>query len=400
MEELKSLIYDRCRAHYEDIVAIRRDIHAHPELGFDVQRTAGVVAEELERFGIKTTRGVGRTGIVGDIEVPGANKRIALRADMDALPMEELGEVSYRSRIRGMAHMCGHDVHTATLIGAARVIQEIKDQLKANVRLVFQPSEEKPPGGALAMIEDGVLEDVDEIYGLHVWAVLEKGQFGICPGAFLGQADHFEIEITGKGGHAAMPSFAVDPIVVGSQFLTLLQSLVARNVDPLESAVVTVTQFHAGTTDNVIPPCVSMMGTVRTLKDEIQSVVRERLERLLAGVTSGQSATYTLRYEEGYPVTFNHEPCVKRALALARTLVGEEQVIFPEAPAMGSEDFGYFSREIPSCFLNLGCSNKAKGIMAMCHDPRFDVDEECMVYGMALEVLLALTFHRNPGNIY
>ncbi|MBW1723440.1 MAG: amidohydrolase [Deltaproteobacteria bacterium] len=399
MKELISSVFERCRNHFPDIVEIRRDLHMHPELGFEVQRTAGVVADELERIGLKVTRGVGKTGVVGDIDVPGAERRIALRADMDALAMEELGEIPYRSRIKGRAHMCGHDVHTAILLGAGRVLSEMKDRLKVSVRLVFQPSEESPPGGALAMVEDGVLEGVDEIFGLHVWPGLEAGHFGISPGAFLSQADRFRISIVGKGGHAAQPSFAIDPIVLGAQFVTLLQSVVSRNVDPLESAVVTVTRFHGGTADNIIPPEVTMTGTVRTLKSEVQTLVREKIQALLDGLTSTQGASHVFSYEEGYPVTFNNEQSVKRALSATRSLVGEDQVLFPQPPMMGSEDFGYFSREIPGCFINLGCANEKKGITARCHNPMFDVDEECMVYGMALEVLLALQFHLDPNDL-
>ena len=393
MKELLSRILERCNAHFDDITAIRRDIHMYPEVGFEVNRTADVVAAEMDRLGLKATRGVGRTGVVGNIEISGAGKRIALRADMDALPIQELSDAPYRSKVEGKAHMCGHDVHTATLLGTARVLVELKDLLQTNVRLIFQPSEENWPGGAQAMIEDGVLDGVDEIYGLHAWPVFEVGQFGICPGAYLGQADHFEIEITGVGGHAAMPSFAIDPLVLGAQFVTALQSIVSRNVDPLESAVVSVTQFNAGTTGNVIPPTVKMAGTVRTLDKNVQKTIRGRMEELLSGLISGQGATYNFLYGEGYPVTFNHEPCVERALSVARAVVGEDQVIFPQAPIMGAEDFGYYSRKIPACFFNLGCGNRTKGITRMLHDPRFDVDESCMIYGMAMEALLALSFH-------
>lgn len=394
MEELRQRILRRCEAHFDDIVAVRRDIHMHPELGLDVQRTADIAAGELERLGINIQRGIGKTGVVGDIEVPGAERRIALRADMDALPMQELSGHPYRSRIEGRGHMCGHDVHTAMLIGAARILVDLREELAAHVRLVFQPSEEKWPGGAPGMIRDGVLEGVDEMYALHVWPVFETGQFGICPGAYLGQADHFEIEINGVGGHAAMPSFAIDPIVTAAQFVTTLQSIVSRNVDPLESAVVSVTQFHAGTADNVIPPDATLVGTVRTLKREVQRTVRDRMERLISGLTSGQGATCSFYYGEGYPVTINHDACVERALSVARALAGHDQVIFPQPPTLGSEDFGYYSQKIPSCFINLGCGNRAKGITGMVHDPRFDVDETCMVHGMALEALLALTFHQ------
>jgi amidohydrolase len=392
LKTLKTGIFERCQTHFDDIVAIRRDIHMYPEIGFEERRTADIAAGELEKLGIKTRRQVGKTGVVGDIQTPGAERRIALRADMDALPIQELGDAPYKSRIDGKAHMCGHDVHTATLIGAARVIHDLKGRLKANVRFIFQPSEEMDPGGAPAMIEDGALEGVDEIYGLHAWPLLEAGQFGICPGAAFGQSDHFEIEITGRGGHAALPHLAVDPILIGSQFVTNLQSIVSRNVDPLESAVVSITRFLGGTTDNVIPPAVKIIGTVRTLNKEIQVGIRERMEGMLSGMAAAHGARYRFSYHEGYPVTYNHEPCAARALSLAGTLVGEEQVTFPQKAVLGAEDFSYYSEKIPACFINLGSGNRERGITRMCHDPRFDVDEQCMIYGMALHAALALTF--------
>jgi len=395
MKTLVSNIFDSCQSHFDEIVAVRRDIHMHPELEFDVHRTAGIVAEALEGLGVKVRTGVGKTGVVGDIEISGATKRIALRADMDALPMQELGNPSYKSKVDGKAHMCGHDAHTAMLIGAARVISQFKDELKANVRFIFQPSEEKFPGGAPAMMEDGVLDGVDEIYGLHVWPLLEAGQFAICPGPALGQPDVFEVEIKGKGGHAAFPHLAIDPILIGSQFVTALQSIVARNVDPLESAVISVTQFHGGTTDNVIPPSVKLTGTVRTLKKDIQVSVREKIENVLSGMTSAHGASYNFSYQEGYPVTYNHESCATNAFSIMKMLVDEGNISYPYPPLLGGEDFGYYSQKIPACFIFLGAGNKEKGIVNMCHDPRFDVDEKCMIYGMAMHVSLALSFARD-----
>jgi amidohydrolase len=388
-------IYELCQSHFDDIVAIRRDIHQYPEIEFDVHRTAAIAAKELEKLGATVKTGIGKTGVVGDIEIPGATKRIALRADMDALPMQELGNPSYKSKIDGKAHMCGHDVHTAMLIGAARVLTQLKDELKTNVRFIFQPSEEKHPGGAPAMMADGALDSVDEIYGMHVWPLIEAGQFAICPGPAFAQSDSFEIEIHGKGGHAAFPHLTIDPVMMGSQFVTLVQSVVGRNIDPLDSAVISVTQFHGGSAHNVIPPSVRLAGTVRTLKKEVQAQVRERLETLLSGITAAHGGTYDFFYQEGYPVTYNHQPCADNALAIAKTLVDEKSVHSPYPPVLGGEDFGYYSQEIPACFIFLGAGNREKGIVNMCHDPRFDVDEQCIIYGMAMHVSLALNFPRN-----
>lgn len=397
---MKDLIFEQCHHHFNDIVAIRRDIHQHPEIGFDVERTAGIAAEALDALGIPVKTGIGRTGVVGDMEVPGASKRIALRADMDALPIQELTDVPYKSRIDGKAHLCGHDAHTAMLIGVARILSHLRSSLKTHVRFVFQPSEEVFPGGAEAMIADGVLEDVDEIYGIHVFPIYAVGEYATCVGPMLAQSDTFRITLTGRGGHAAFPHLTVDPIVIGAQYVTAVQSIVARNVDPLDSAVVSVTQLHGGDANlqnglagaalNVIPPEVLIGGTVRTLQKTVQTRVREQLERLIAGLANANNATYTFDYQEGCPVTYNHEPCVTNVVSQARELVGERNLIFPVLPILGGEDFGCYSQEIPACFVMVGAGNKEKGIVNMCHHPQFDIDETCMIYGMALLTRLAI----------
>ena len=395
---MKNVIFEECHRHFDDIVTIRRDIHQYPELGFDVHRTAGIAADALRALDIPVRTGIGRTGVVGDLEVPGASKRVALRADMDALPIQELTEVPYKSKIDGKAHLCGHDAHTAMLIGAARILSQLRDDLKMHVRFIFQPSEEALPGGAPAMIADGALEDVDEIYGLHVFPLYAVGEYATCVGPMLAQSDTFRITLTGRGGHAAFPHLTVDPIVIGAQFVTAAQSIVARNVNPLDSAVVSVTQLHGGDADlknglagaalNVIPPQVLIGGTVRTLQASVQKRVRGQLESLLAGLANAHDATYTFTYHEGYPVTFNHEPCVNTAVSTARALVGDDNLIFPVPPVLGGEDFGYYSQKIPACFVMVGAGNAEKGIVNMCHHPQFDIDENCMIYGMALLVSL------------
>ena len=397
---MKNLIFEQCHHHFNDIVAIRRDIHQHPEIGFDVERTAGIAADALKALGIPVKTGIGRTGIVGDLEVPGASRRIALRADMDALPIQELTDVPYKSKIDGKAHLCGHDAHTAMLIGTARILSDFRSRLKTHIRFVFQPSEEVFPGGAEAMIADGVLEDVDEIYGIHVFPLYAVGEYATCVGPMLAQSDTFRITLTGRGGHAAFPHLTVDPIVIGAQFVTAVQSIVARNVNPLDSAVISVTQLHGGDANlqnglagaalNVIPPKVLIGGTVRTLQKTVQTRIREQLERLIAGLADANNATYTFDYQEGCPVTYNHEPCVTVATSMARELVGADKLIFPVPPILGGEDFGCYSQEIPACFVMVGAGNEEKGIVNMCHHPQFDIDETCMIYGMALLTSLAM----------
>lgn len=391
---MKDIIFEQCHQHYNDIVAIRRDIHQHPELRFDVERTAGIAADALNTLGISVKTGIGKTGVVGDLEVSGATKRIALRADMDALPIQEQTDVPYKSKIDGKAHLCGHDAHTAMLIGTARILSHLKSSLKVNIRFIFQPCEEAFPGGAPAMIEDGVLDDVDEIYGIHVFPLYSVGQYATCTGPMLAQSDTFEITITGRGGHAAFPHLTVDPIVVGTQFVNAAQSIVSRNVDPLDSAVVSITQFHGGDAKNVIPPSVTLGGTVRTLDKDVQKRVRTQLENLIAGIANAHEATYTFDYQEGCPVTYNHEPCVDTVVSSAETLVGKENVLFPIPPILGGEDFACYSQKIPACFVMVGAGNEQKGIVNMCHHPQFDIDETSMIYGMALTTSIGLMGNR------
>ena len=385
-----SKILDYCESLFEDIVALRRDLHMHPELGFEVNRTADVVAKELEQIGIKTTKHVGISGVTGDIEMPNVERRIALRADMDALPIQEKKESPYKSKYNGKAHMCGHDVHTAMLIGAAKVINRFRNELPVSVRFIFQPNEENLANGALSMIEDGVLEDVDEVYALHVWPLIEAGQFAICSGSALSQGDSFNIEIIGKGGHGAHPNLTIDPILIACQFVTSLQSIVARNIDPLEAAVISVTQINAGTTFNIIPSKISISGTVRTLKKEIQGTIRERMQEILVGCTSSHGADYNFSYREGVPVTHNHKQCVENALSVAKSLTSESNIFSPFPPLLASEDFGYYSQKIPACYIFLGAGNKKRRIINACHDPEFDVDEKCIKFGMAMLASLIL----------
>ena len=387
---MKNLIFEQCHHHFNDIVAIRRDIHQHPELEFDVERTAGIAADALDALGMEVKTGIGRTGVIGDLEVSGATKRIALRADMDALPIQEQTDVPYKSKIDGKAHLCGHDAHTAMLIGTARILSYFKSSLKANIRFIFQPCEEAFPGGAPAMIADGALEDVDEIYGIHVFPLYPVGQYATCPGPMLAQSDTFEITITGRGGHAAFPHLTVDPIIVGTQFVNAAQSVVSRNVNPLDSAVVSITQFHGGDAKNVIPASITLGGTVRTLDKTVQTSVRTQLENLLAGIANAHDATYTFDYQKGCPVTYNHEPCVDVVLSSAQMLVGNDNVIYPISPILGGEDFACYSQKVPACFVMVGAGNEQEGIVNMCHHPQFDIDETCMIYGMALTVSLGL----------
>ena len=290
---------------FQHVLEIRRDLHQHPETGFDVERTAALAAHEMRQLGIEVRTQVGRTGVIGDLNVPGSPERIALRADMDALPMQEASDTPYKSTVDGKAHMCGHDAHTAMLIGAAHILSKCKGSLKKSVRFIFQPSEEQTPGGALGMIQDGCLEGVTAIYGLHVWPWLDVGTIGICPGPMMAQSDVFDIQIRGQGGHAAAPHHTINPIYVGSQLVTLIQSLTSRRVDPQHSAVVSVTRFQGGSAYNVIPEEATLSGTVRTYSPEVHQAIKSELLRVVEQGASCLGAEAALTYHEGYPPLIN-----------------------------------------------------------------------------------------------
>jgi amidohydrolase len=384
-------ILSLAREIHEEMIGLRRDFHMHPEIGFDVHRTAGIVAEKLNQYGLTVRTGVGKTGVIGDLIVPNSARTIALRADMDALPMEELNDVPYKSRTPMRAHMCGHDAHTSMLIGAAKILSAMKPKLHASVRFIFQPSEEALPGGAKPMVQEGALEGVDEIYALHVMPTIQTGCYGICMGYAMAQPDSFEITITGCGGHAALPHKAVDPVVIAAQIILSLQTIVARQINPLDAAVLTVTQVHAGNTFNVIPETCTLSGTVRTYEKETQAFIKQKIDDIVQGVAGMHGAKGVLNYVEGYPSTYNHKEQAIKAKDVGISLAGEKSVDFPAQKMMYGEDFGYFTQQIKGCYILLGCRNEAKGITEMVHNPRFDIDEECLVYGAAMHIGLAMT---------
>lgn len=388
---MRQKIWDLCEKYYQDIVKIRREIHMYPELEFDLPRTAGVIVKELEKLPLQIRTNIAQHGIVADLEVKNAQRRVALRADMDALPIQEMNDVAYKSTIDGKAHMCGHDAHSAMLIGAARILCDMHENLPCSVRFIFQPCEEKYPGGASRMIAEGAIEGVDEIYGLHVWPIAEVGTMAITPGAFMGQPDDFTIEIIGTGSHAATPHYSIDPIVIACQYVTMLQSIVARNLNPFDAAVISVTQINSGSAFNIIPTSAVIKGTVRTLDAKVQQTICAQMEKMLRGITDSHGATYQFDYQEGYPVTYNHEQCVTKALRAAENAITAENIHYPYTSFLGGEDFAYYTQKIPGCFVALGSGNTEKNVGKKAwHHPEFDIDEDCMKYGMALHVNLVL----------
>ncbi len=362
-----------------DAKAWRRDIHQNPETLYDVQRTAGLVAEKLRSFGCdEVATGVGRSGVVGVIRGRrGPGRAVGLRADMDALPITEQTNLPYRSQTAGKMHACGHDGHTAMLLGAARALCETRDFAGSAV-VVFQPAEEGG-AGARAMINDGLMTrfGIDEVYGLHNLPGIPVGRFALRDGPIMAAADRFEIEIEGRGGHAAMPHLAVDPVLVGSHIVTLAQTIVARNVDPLETCVVSVTVFQAGSAQNAIPQTAKLAGTTRTLTAAMRDFAEARLKTIAESVAAAHGATVSFRYSRGYPVTRNHTAQTRRAEAAAIATVGPDSVDATIQPVMGAEDFSYMLEARPGAFAFIG-----NGDSAGLHHPGYDFNDDAIPHGI------------------
>jgi amidohydrolase len=383
-------IVNRIADLHDDITAWRRDLHAHPELQYDVHRTAATVAEKLKSFGCdEVVTGIGRTGVVGVIRGnrPAAGpKAIGLRADMDALPIEEGTGLPYRSTVPGKMHACGHDGHTAMLLGAARYLAETRN-FAGNAVVIFQPAEEGGAGGK-AMIQDGLMDRfaIGEVYGMHNYPGLPVGQFAIRPGPIMASADHVSIDIEGVGGHAARPHLTVDSVMVGAQIVNQLQTIVSRNVDPLQSAVISICTFHAGNADNVIPQTARLQGTARSLTPEVRDLLEQRLREVVEGVARLHGAKASLRYRRGYPVLRNHERETGFAAAVAGQVVGGDKVDAAAAPVMGAEDFSFMLEARPGAFIFVG-----NGDSAGLHHPAYDFNDDVIPIGTSYWVKLVET---------
>ena len=381
-------IVNRIADLHQDITGWRRDFHAHPELQFDVHRTAGAVAELLKSFGCdEVVPGIGRTGVVGVIRgrKPG-KKVVGLRADMDALPLEEETGLPYASTVRGKMHACGHDGHTAMLLGAAKYLAETRNFAGTAV-VIFQPAEEGG-GGGLAMVKDGLMSRfaIEEVYGMHNYPGLPLGEFAIRAGSMMAAADHIEIAIEGKGGHAARPHLAIDTVLVGAQVINQLQSIVSRNVDPLESGVVSICMFQAGHTDNVIPQHARLRGTARSLKPQVRDLLQQRVGEVAEGTARLYGASAKVSYHRGYPVLANHERQTSFAASVAREIVGDTKVNIDVAPVMGAEDFAYMLEERPGAFIFVG-----NGDSAGLHHPAYNFNDDVIPVGTSYWVRLTET---------
>ena len=378
------------------VVADRRDFHEHPELAHQEVRTAGVVADRLRAIGLDDIRtGIASTGVTGLIRGtagPGG-KTVLLRADMDALPIHELNEVEYRSRTDGVMHACGHDAHTAMLLAVTRLLMERRGEFAGTVKVLFQPAEEVPPGGAKPMIDAGVLEDphVDAAFGMHIAQSDPVGTLSVRPGPYMAAADRFRVVIHGKGGHGAHPHDTIDPVLIGAQIVTALQSLVAREVDPIESGVVTVAAFLAGEAFNVIPETAELRGTVRTFTPANRDLLQERVGALVTGIAAAMRAEATVEYARGYPATVNDPELTELVRRACEATVGPDKVL-TGAPMMGAEDFSYFLEAVPGSFFFVGSKNPERGLVWGHHHPRFDLDEAALAVGIEAMVRVALDY--------
>ena len=374
------------RLFHDELTAIRRDLHANPELGFQEVRTSGIVAGALEALGIEVHRHVGKTGVVGVIhgKTNTSGRMIGLRADMDALPIIEDSSAEYCSTKNGLMHACGHDGHTTVLLGAAKYLAQTR-QFDGTAVLIFQPAEEGL-GGATAMLEDGLFErfPCDEIYAMHNWPALPAGVIGINPGPMMAASDRFEIVIHGRGGHGAHPYLAIDPIVIAAQLITSLQTVVSRNVHPAESAVISFGAVQAGNpaAASVIPSQVRLVGTVRTFKEEVQQLVEQRMRELIKSVPEGFGATAEFTYKRGYPATINSVAQTNFLIDVATELFGPEKVIGNLTPSMGSEDFACMLKVKPGAYFRLGQGGAEEG--RFLHNPKFDFNDAVIPTGSAM----------------
>jgi amidohydrolase len=381
----------------DETVRLRRELHMQPELGFQEFNTSRVVAERLQALGIEVETGVAGTGVVGLLRGARPGRTVMLRADMDALPIEEENDVPYRSRVAGAMHACGHDGHTAGLLAVARLLGERRDEIAGTVKFCFQPCEESPPGGARPMIEAGVLDapPVDAVFGLHLWQYLPVGMIGVAAGPVTANSDRFMITVQGRGGHAAMPHLAVDAVVVASQIVAAIQTVVARNVAPLQAAVVTIGQIAGGTAFNVIADSAVLKGTIRTFDPALRELVPARVEAIARGVAEALGATIAWEYLQGYPATVNDPAMTALVREAAGEIVGPDAIVALD-PSLVGEDFAYYLRERPGCFWFVGTRNDERGLVYGHHHPRFDIDEAALPVAIESLAAVALRYLAQP----
>lgn len=387
-------VFSELDAIFPETVSLRRFFHQYPELSFQEEKTPAKISEYLNDLGVKTRTMVGGRGVVGIIQGEQPGKTVAIRADFDALPIQDEKQVPYRSKVPGVMHACGHDAHTALLLSVAKAFQTYRGHIKGNIVLIHQFAEEVPPGGALPMIKDGCLDGVDAIFGTHLWTPIPVGKIAIRKGPIMAAADNFTAVIKGKGGHGGQPHETIDPILIAANYLQLLQQIPSRSINPVESAVISVGSFHAGETFNVIPDQAVIKGTVRTFKPEIQNLIIEQMETLLRTLCLAKKADYEFRYEKGYPPVVNHSKETELAAACAKKVVGIENV-FETDPLMVGEDFSYYLQKVPGTFFLTGAGNPEKLASFPHHHAKFDIDERAMLYAAKVLAAAAIQYLQN-----
>lgn len=387
MAALKQRIREKTDEYFEYMVEVRRHLHRNPEISFEEYDTTQYILEELKRKGIETRQPL-ETGCIGIIEGELPGKVIALRADIDALPMSEEGEAKkgFLSERAGAAHCCGHDFHTANLLGAAQVLMDLKEEIRGKVVLIFQPAEEKLPGGAGLVCKSGILGElgVEEIYGLHTNPDFSPGEIALKSGALMACTAEFDLVVTGRGGHAAAPHTTVDPIVTAAHVVQQLQTIVSRSVDPVEPSVITVGRIEGGTAYNIIPGEVKMFGTVRALSPQVAGFIKQKMEDVLKGVTSAAGAGYQFEFREGYPAVVNDKLCTRRILDSAEKLITHDSIKILKKPIMAAEDFAFYQQKFPGAFFFLGSGSGRADSRWSWHHPRYNVDEEAFRTGASL----------------
>ncbi|WP_202081522.1 M20 family metallopeptidase [Caldalkalibacillus salinus] len=384
-------LFERLEDIYPELVQFRRDLHMYPELSFHEEQTPKKIADYLTDLGLDVKTGVGGHGVVGVLKGNKPGKTVALRADFDALSIQDEKDVDYKSKVPGVMHACGHDIHTAGLLGVAKVLSEVKDQLEGTVIFIHQFAEELAPGGAKPMIEDGCLDGVDVIFGAHVWATEPYGTVCFNEGDMMAASDAFEIEVQGKGGHGAMPHMTKDALVVASQLVLNLQPIVSRHVDPLKPAVVTVGSFQSGEGYNVIANTARLKGTVRTFDEDVRDQVEQAIGEIAEATCQLAGAKYHYNYRRGYPTLWNHPHETQKIETLAQSVVGQENVKRMD-PIMGGEDFAYYLKEVPGSFFFVGGGNPEIGAEYPHHHPMFDVDERAMTITGKMFISAVLDF--------
>jgi amidohydrolase len=390
---IKEKIKQLAKEYQEEVVQMRRHLHQYPELSYQEVETGKFIAGKLKEFGVPHEHGVAENGVVALIKGKNPEKRVvALRADMDALPIQEANKTPYKSKRDGVMHACGHDVHTASLLGASKILHQLREEFEGTVKLLFQPAEEMLPGGASIMIREGALDNPKpaSIIGQHVHPPLEAGKIGLRPGMYMASADELYVTVKGKGGHGALPQDCIDPVVITAHLITALQQVVSRNADPTIPSVLTFGRINStGGSTNIIPNEVKLMGTFRTMDEDWRFEAHRRMKAIAEGVAEGMGGTCDFEIVVGYPALYNEEELTGRMKAFAVEFLGEENVV--DLPIrMTAEDFAYYSRVMPACFYRLGVGNPAKGITSPIHTDTFDIDEGCLELSAGLLAWLAV----------